>query len=148
VESRKNEPKTVSLWRGCQSGRPDSADPGLGAVAGPGTGGSFLALKAVILLAPLMGILKERLYTYQWSSMFILAFFTEGIMRSWGDHGLSQTLALWKWQSACCSLPACWALPAPSSVNQPRHRLVWQHDKTCRWQVFWFLNGRARGKSI
>jgi uncharacterized membrane protein len=65
-------------------------------------GGSFLALKAVILLAPLMGILKERLYTYQWSSMFILAFFTEGIMRSWGDHGLSQTLALWKWQSACC----------------------------------------------
>jgi uncharacterized membrane protein len=47
-------------------------------------GGSFLALKAVILLAPLMGILKERLYTYQWSSMFILAFFTEGIMRSWG----------------------------------------------------------------
>ncbi|KJV32071.1 membrane protein [Aquitalea magnusonii] len=59
-------------------------------------GGSFLALKAVILLAPLMGILKERLYTYQWSSMFILAFFTEGIMRSWGDSGLSQTLALWE----------------------------------------------------
>ena len=59
-------------------------------------GGSFLALKAVILLAPLMGILKERLYTYQWSSMFILAFFIEGIMRSWGDRGLSQTLALWE----------------------------------------------------
>ena len=59
-------------------------------------GGSFLALKAVILLAPLRGILKERLYTYQWSSMFILAFFTEGIMRSWGDSGLSQTLALWE----------------------------------------------------
>ncbi|BBF87283.1 probable transmembrane protein [Aquitalea magnusonii] len=59
-------------------------------------GGSFLALKAVVLLAPLMGILKERLYTYQWSSMFILAFFTEGIMRSWGDSGLSQTLALWE----------------------------------------------------
>ena len=36
-------------------------------------GGSFLALKAVILLAPLMGILKERLYTYQWSSMLVLA---------------------------------------------------------------------------
>jgi len=57
-------------------------------------GGSLLALKAVILLAPLMGILKERLYTYQWSSMFILAFFTEGIMRSWGDKGLSQKLAM------------------------------------------------------
>jgi uncharacterized membrane protein len=57
-------------------------------------GGSFLALKAVVLLLPLMGILKERVYTYQWSSMFILAFFTEGVMRGWADQGLSQQLAL------------------------------------------------------
>ncbi|KZE33312.1 DUF2069 domain-containing protein [Crenobacter luteus] len=56
-------------------------------------GGSFLALKAVVLLLPLMGILKGRVYTYQWSSMFILAFFTEGVMRGWGDSGLSQRLA-------------------------------------------------------
>lgn len=57
------------------------------------SGGSFLVLKAVVLLLPLMGILKERVYTYQWSSMFILAFFAEGVMRSWSDHGLSQQLA-------------------------------------------------------
>ncbi|MTD33233.1 DUF2069 domain-containing protein [Paludibacterium denitrificans] len=56
-------------------------------------GGSLMALKAVVLLAPLMGILKERVYTYQWSSMFILAFFMEGVMRTWADHGLSHWLA-------------------------------------------------------
>jgi uncharacterized membrane protein len=57
-------------------------------------GGSWLVLKAAVLLLPLMGVLKERVYTYQWSSMFILAFFAEGVMRAWGDSGLSQQLAM------------------------------------------------------
>ncbi|POZ63975.1 DUF2069 domain-containing protein [Chromobacterium alticapitis] len=56
-------------------------------------GGSFLVFKALLLLFPLRGILAGRLYTYQWSSMFILAFFTEGVMRGWADHGLAQRLA-------------------------------------------------------
>ncbi|KIA82230.1 DUF2069 domain-containing protein [Chromobacterium amazonense] len=56
-------------------------------------GGSFLAFKALLLLLPLRGILAGRLYTYQWSSMFILGFFTEGVMRGWADHGLAQRLA-------------------------------------------------------
>ncbi|MFN4238880.1 MAG: DUF2069 domain-containing protein [Vogesella sp.] len=57
-------------------------------------GGSWLVLKAVVLLLPLMGVLKEKVYTYQWSSMFILAFFGEGVMRAWSDTGLSQQLAM------------------------------------------------------
>lgn len=57
-------------------------------------GGSWLVLKAVVLLLPLMGILKGRRYTYQWSSMFILIYFTEGVMRVWSDSGLSARLAL------------------------------------------------------
>ena len=36
-------------------------------------GGSWLALKALPLLLPLLGVLKRRRYTYQWSSMLILA---------------------------------------------------------------------------
>ncbi|MGR2680721.1 MULTISPECIES: DUF2069 domain-containing protein [Chromobacterium] len=56
-------------------------------------GGSLLALKAAVLLLPLRGILGRRLYTYQWASMFILAYFTEGVMRGWADRGLSQQLA-------------------------------------------------------
>jgi uncharacterized membrane protein len=55
-------------------------------------GGSWLVLKAVVLLIPLMGILKGRRYTYQWMSMFILLYFTEGVMRAWGDAGPSSTL--------------------------------------------------------
>jgi uncharacterized membrane protein len=57
-------------------------------------GGSYLALKAAPLALPLYGILFGRRYTYQWSSMFVLAYFTEGVMRAWGDTGLSQQLAL------------------------------------------------------
>ena len=56
--------------------------------------GSLLMLKAVPLLLPLFGILKGLRYTYQWSSMFILLYFTEGVVRAWSDTGLSAQLAL------------------------------------------------------
>ena len=57
-------------------------------------GGSALALKAAPLALPLYGILFGRRYTYQWSSMFVLLYFTEGVMRAWGERGTSQALAL------------------------------------------------------
>ena len=56
-------------------------------------GGSFLALKALPLALPLGGILKGRRYTYQWSSMLILAYLAEGVTRAWSEHGMSQALA-------------------------------------------------------
>jgi len=56
-------------------------------------GGSLLALKALPLLLPLMGILKGRRYTYQWAPMLVLAYFTEGVARAWSDKGLSAWLA-------------------------------------------------------
>ena len=56
-------------------------------------GGSYLALKAAPLGIPLFGILLGRRYTYQWSSMFVLAYFTEGVVRAWSERGLSQLLA-------------------------------------------------------
>jgi len=56
--------------------------------------GSNLILKAVPLLLPLFGVLKGRRYSYQWSSMFILIYFTEGAVRAWSDQGLSAQLAL------------------------------------------------------
>jgi uncharacterized membrane protein len=55
-------------------------------------GGSWLVLKVVPLLFPLMGILKRNIYTLQWSSMLILIYFTEGIVRATSDRGLSATL--------------------------------------------------------
>ena len=57
------------------------------------TGGSSLAFKALPLLLPLFGVLRGKRYTYQWSSMLILAYFTEGVVRSWSERGASQALA-------------------------------------------------------
>jgi len=57
-------------------------------------GGSLMALKALPLALPLGGIWSGRRYTYQWSSMLILAYFAEGAMRAWSDAGLSRWLAL------------------------------------------------------
>ena len=56
-------------------------------------GGSTLALKALPLLVPLPGIVRGRRRVYQWSSMLVLAYFTEGVMRAWGERGASQALA-------------------------------------------------------
>jgi uncharacterized membrane protein len=57
-------------------------------------GGSALILKVLPLLMPLFGILRGKRYTYQWSSMLILLYFTEGVVRAWSDKGLSAQLAL------------------------------------------------------
>ena len=56
-------------------------------------GGSLLALKAAPLGLPLPGILNGRRYTYQWSSMLILAYFAEGVVRAWSEKGTPQLLA-------------------------------------------------------
>ncbi|MBT9540422.1 DUF2069 domain-containing protein [Thiobacillus sp.] len=57
-------------------------------------GGSWLVLKTLPLLVPLMGILKGRRYTYQWAPMLLLFYFSEGVMRAWSDSGLSAQLGL------------------------------------------------------
>jgi len=57
-------------------------------------GGSLLAYKALPLAAPLYGIVRGWRYTYQWSSMLVLFYFVEGVMRGWSERGLSQQLAL------------------------------------------------------
>ena len=56
-------------------------------------GGSWLALKALPLAAPLSGVLSGKRYTYQWATMLILAYFAEGATRSWAETGLSRGLA-------------------------------------------------------
>jgi len=48
-------------------------------------GGSWLVLKVVPLLFPLRGVLKGNLYTLQWTSMMILLYFAEGVVRAWSD---------------------------------------------------------------
>lgn len=57
-------------------------------------GGSLLMLKALPLLAPLFGLLHGKLYTYRWTGLLALAYFTEGIVRAWSDRGTSSALAI------------------------------------------------------
>jgi len=56
-------------------------------------GGSWVVLKVLPLLCPLFGVLKARVYTYQWAAMLVLAYFIEGVMRAYADNGLSAVLA-------------------------------------------------------
>ena len=49
-------------------------------------GGSWLVLKVLPLLIPLFGILRGKLYTHRWMTLFI-------IVRAYTDKGLSAQLA-------------------------------------------------------
>jgi uncharacterized membrane protein len=65
-------------------------------------GGSMLALKALPLLIPLGGVLKRDIYTLQWSSMVILLYFTEGVVRGYSDKlALSRYMALGETALVC-----------------------------------------------
>jgi uncharacterized membrane protein len=57
-------------------------------------GGSWLALKALPLLAPLFGILHGRRYTHQWASLLIQLYLLEGLTRATSDSGAMQVLAV------------------------------------------------------
>ena len=57
-------------------------------------GGSWLALKVVPLCIPLAGLLRNRMYTYRWLSLVVWLYFTEGVVRAYGDRAVSARLAL------------------------------------------------------
>ncbi len=57
-------------------------------------GGSLLALKAIPLCVPLAGLLKNRMYTYRWVSLLVWLYFTEGVVRAYGDRAPSNYYAL------------------------------------------------------
>lgn len=58
-------------------------------------GGSWMALKAAPLLFPLAGIVKRDVYTLQWTSMMVLLYFTEGVVRGWSDLGATSSWLGW-----------------------------------------------------
>jgi len=58
------------------------------------TGSPWGAVKAAPLLAPLAGIARGRIYTYQWAAMLSLLYVMEGAVRAMSDASrLSATLA-------------------------------------------------------
>ncbi len=86
-------------------------------------GGSLLFLKALPLAFAFRGILKGRLYTYQWASMLVLLYFMEGIMRGMGDAGLSGYLG---WLEVLLSTlfflaAVCYVRPAKKVAKARKH---------------------------
>ena len=57
-------------------------------------GGSSLALKVLPLCIPLMGLLKNRMYTYRWVSLLVWVYFTEGAVRAYSDKAPGNYLAM------------------------------------------------------
>jgi uncharacterized membrane protein len=57
-------------------------------------GGSWLLLKVLPLLAALPGVLRERRYTIQWSTLAIWLYAAEGATRAYTDSGIGAGLAL------------------------------------------------------
>jgi uncharacterized membrane protein len=55
-------------------------------------GGSWAVIKVLPLLFALKGIWQARSYTMQWSSMLVMLYFIEGVVRL-NDKGLSAYLA-------------------------------------------------------
>ena len=56
-------------------------------------GGSWMTLKAALLLAPLFGILRGKRYTYKWVSLFVQFYLLEGLLRATSERGPAQWLA-------------------------------------------------------
>jgi uncharacterized membrane protein len=58
------------------------------------TGNRTLALKVVPLALPLAGLLKYRMHTYRWASLFVWVYFAEGVVRATSSQGPAVPLAL------------------------------------------------------
>ena len=70
-------------------------------------------LKTLPLLAPLMGMLHGRRYTAQWSAMLMLAYFAEGVVRAWSEHGPARALSLAEVALACVYFASAVAYARP-----------------------------------
>ena len=58
------------------------------------TGRGTLAIKVLPLVPALVGLLRNRLYTYRWLSLMLWLYFTEGAVRATTELGASRLLAV------------------------------------------------------
>lgn len=79
------------------------------------TGRGMLALKALPLCLALPGLMKRRMYTYRWVSLFVWLYVLEGLVRATSEHGPGAALAaaevaLGLVLFAACALHVRWRL--------------------------------------
>ncbi|MBO9537537.1 DUF2069 domain-containing protein [Herbaspirillum sp.] len=70
-------------------------------------GGSWMVLKVIPLLLPLRGVLKRDVYTMQWSSMLILVYLAEGLVRATSDAAHMSVLLGWAEAGLSCAYFLC-----------------------------------------
>ncbi|MCS4533323.1 DUF2069 domain-containing protein [Neisseria montereyensis] len=70
-------------------------------------GGSWLALKALPLCLPLSGILKGRIYTFQYSSLLVLPYFAEAVVRLFDASAASKACAAFALLCSLAFFSAC-----------------------------------------
>ena len=58
------------------------------------TGRGTLAVKVLPLVPALVGLLRNRLYTYRWLSLLLWLYFAEGAVRATTELGASRLLAV------------------------------------------------------
>ena len=58
------------------------------------TGRGTLAVKVLPLVPALVGLLRNRLYTYRWLSLLVWLYFAEGVVRATTEVGASRLLAV------------------------------------------------------
>ena len=58
------------------------------------TGRGTLAVKVLPLVPALVGLLRNRLYTYRWLSLLVWLYFAEGAVRATTELGPSRLLAV------------------------------------------------------
>jgi uncharacterized membrane protein len=101
-------------------------------------GGSWLVLKVLPLLAPLIGVLRGRVYTHQWSLLLVLGYFIEGVVRAWSETGAAAWLAqieialaaaFFSARSPTCGLPVA---AVESLHRQPAKMSTREGTWTCR----------------
>jgi uncharacterized membrane protein len=84
-------------------------------------GGSWLALKVLPLLAAAPGMWRGKLYTYQWMSMLVWFYLTEGVVRGLTDpQSLSRTLG---WLECALALAAFGMMAATLRAHASRPRM-------------------------
>lgn len=64
-------------------------------------GGSWVVLKTLPLLLIVPGVFRGKIYTFRLSTMLVLAYFVEGVVRGYAERGISQWLA---WGEAALAL--------------------------------------------
>lgn len=70
-------------------------------------GGSWMVLKVIPLLLPLRGVLKRDVYTMQWSSMLILLYMAEGVVRATSDTAPTSAMLGWVETALTCVYFLC-----------------------------------------